>query len=251
MTEEKPKGGLQPGKLIPLAVIAVVAIVGFFTLGDILTFETLRDNSERLTSWRDSNYALAAATYVLVYAVVVAFSLPGGAIMTLAGGFIFGIVIGAPLTVIAATLGATAIFLAAKTGLGDILYARLQKKADDPGMLNKIEDGLRKNEVSYLLLMRLVPAIPFFLANIAPAFLGVKLRNFVLTTFFGIIPGTVVYSSVGAGLGEVFARGETPNLGIIFEWHILGPILGLCALAAMPIVINYIRGRNEPEGKAS
>ena len=251
MTEEKPKGGLQPGKLIPLAVIVVVAIVGFFTLGDILTFETLRDNSERLTSWRDSNFALAAATYVLVYAVVVAFSLPGGAIMTLAGGFIFGIVIGAPLTVIAATLGATAIFLAAKTGLGDILYARLQKKADDPGMLNKIEDGLRKNEVSYLLLMRLVPAIPFFLANIAPAFLGVKLRNFVLTTFFGIIPGTVVYSSVGAGLGEVFARGETPNLGIIFEWHILGPILGLCALAAMPIVINYFRGRNEPEGKAS
>lgn len=251
MTDEQPKGGLQPGKLIPLAVIVVVAIVGFFTLGDILTFETLRDNSERLTSWRDSNFALAAATYVLVYAVVVAFSLPGGAIMTLAGGFIFGIIVGAPLTVIAATLGATAIFLAAKTGLGDVLYARLQKKADDPGMLNKIEDGLRKNEISYLLLMRLVPAIPFFLANIAPAFLGVKLRNFVLTTFFGIIPGTVVYSSVGAGLGEVFARGETPNLGIIFEWHILGPILGLCALAAMPIVINYFRGRNTPEGGTS
>ena len=168
--------------------------------------------------------------------------------MTLAGGFVFGIVVGAPLTVIAATLGATAIFLAAKTGLGDVLYARLQKKADDPGMLNKIEDGLRKNEVSYLLLMRLVPAIPFFLANIAPAFLGVRLRNFVLTTFFGIIPGTVVYSSVGAGLGEVFARGETPNLGIIFEWHILGPILGLCALAAMPIVINYFRDRSNPGG---
>ena len=248
MMDEKPKGGLKPGKLIPLAVIVVVAIVGFFTLRDFLTFETLRDNSERLTSWRDSNYALAAASYVLVYAVVVAFSLPGGAIMTLAGGFIFGIVVGAPLTVIAATLGATAIFLAAKTGLGDVLYARLQKKADDPGMLNKIEDGLRKNEVSYLLLMRLVPAIPFFLANIAPAFLGVRLRNFVLTTFFGIIPGTVVYSSVGAGLGEVFARGETPNLGIIFEWHILGPILGLCALAAMPIVINYFRDRNKPGG---
>ena len=113
--------------------------------------------------------------------------------------------------------------------------------------MNKIEAGLRKNEVSYLLLMRLVPAIPFFLANIAPAFLGVGLRNYVLTTFFGIIPGTVVYSSVGAGLGEVFARNESPNLGIIFEWHILGPILGLCALAAMPIVINHFRGRKEAE----
>ena len=245
MMNDEPASGLRARRLIPLVIIVVVAIVGFFTLRDILTFDALRENSERLTTWRDSNFALAALGYVLVYAVVVAFSLPGGAVMTLAGGFIFGIVVGAPLTVVAATLGATAIFLAAKTGLGDVLHARMQKKAGDPGIMNKIEAGLRKNEVSYLLLMRLVPAIPFFLANIAPAFLGVGLRNYVLTTFFGIIPGTVVYSSVGAGLGEVFARNESPNLGIIFEWHILGPILGLCALAAMPIVINHFRGRKE------
>ena len=109
----------------------------------------------------------------------------------------------------------------------------------------RIRDGLRENEVSYLLLMRLVPAIPFFLANLAPAFLGVGLRNFAFTTFFGIMPGSIVYTSVGSGLGEVFARGETPNLGIIFEPHILGPILGLCALAALPIVIKHFTKKKD------
>ena len=95
--------------------------------------------------------------------------------------------------------------------------------------------------------MRLIPAIPFFIANLAPAFLGVSLRNYIFTTFFGIMPGAIVYASVGAGLGEVFARGETPDLGIIFAPHILGPILGLCALAALPIVIKRFRKKDLPQ----
>jgi len=94
-----------------------------------------------------------------------------------------------------------------------------------------------------LFLIRLVPAVPFFIANLLPAFLEVPLYRFVVSTFLGIIPGAVVYTSVGAGLGEVFAAGETPNLGIIFEPHILLPILGLCALAALPIVLKALRGK--------
>ena len=96
-----------------------------------------------------------------------------------------------------------------------------------------------------LFLIRLVPAIPFFLANLVPALVGVPLSRFVISTFLGIIPGTVVFTSVGAGLGEVFARGETPNLGIIFEPHILLPILGLCVLSALPIAIKALRGTKE------
>ena len=94
-----------------------------------------------------------------------------------------------------------------------------------------------------LFLMRLVPAIPFFAAHLLPALVGVSLRNYVVTTFFGIMPGSAVYTWVGAGLGEVFARGETPNLGIFFEPHIIGPILGLCALAALPMIIKAVRGK--------
>ncbi|WGI21685.1 VTT domain-containing protein [Amylibacter sp. IMCC11727] len=235
MTEATEKKPFDIKRLVPLIVILLVAVVGYFALRDVLSFDTLRDNREALIAWRDSNYALAAIVFIVIYVVVVAFSLPGAAVMTLAGGFLFGIFPGALFCVIGATLGAIAIFSAAKLGLGDMLHAKLAEK---PGLMQKMEAGLRENEISFLFLMRLVPAIPFFLANLAPAFLGVSLRNFAFTTFFGIMPGSIVYTSVGSGLGEVFARGESPNLGIIFEPHILGPILGLCALAIMPIIIK-------------
>ncbi|MEM6466461.1 MAG: TVP38/TMEM64 family protein [Pseudomonadota bacterium] len=205
-----------------------------------MSFQALADNRETLLAWRDNNYLMVALLYALIYVAVVAFSLPGGLVMTLTGGFLFGAIVGASLTVFSATIGASAIFLAAKSGLGDALHAKLNG-ASSGGILKRIENGLRENEVSYLLMMRLVPAIPFFVANLAPAFLGVKLRNYVLTTFFGIIPGTAVYAWVGSGLGEVFDRGETPNLGIIFEPQVLGPILGLAALSALPILLKSFR----------
>jgi uncharacterized membrane protein YdjX (TVP38/TMEM64 family) len=84
--------------------------------------------------------------------------------------------------------------------------------------------------------------VPFFVAHLAPACLGVGLRTYVLTTFFGIIPGTLVYAWIGAGLSEVFARGERPDLGLIFDPVVLGPLLALAALAALPIVVRAVRG---------
>ncbi|MEO0999161.1 MAG: VTT domain-containing protein [Pseudomonadota bacterium] len=244
MTEPAPRR-LSIARLAPLLAIVAIAIVGFVFLGDYLNFETLRDNREALIAWRDGNYAVAVLVYMLAYVAVVAFSIPGGLFMTLAGGFLFGLVPATAMTVTAATIGATILFLAAKTGLGDTLHARLTSQAGEGGLLSRIERGLRENEISFLFLMRLVPAVPFFVANLAPAFLGTKLRNYVFTTFLGIIPGTAVYSWIGAGLGDVFEMGETPNLSIIFEWQILGPILGLCALAALPIVLKAVRGRSE------
>ena len=101
--------------------------------------------------------------------------------------------------------------------------------------------ALRENEWSVLFMMRLIPAVPFFIANLIPAFVGTRLMPFVVTTFLGIIPGGLVYTSVGAGLGEVFARGETPDFGIIFAPHVLLPILGLAALSALPIVVKKFR----------
>ncbi len=231
-------------RTLPLIVIGLGAVIGLWQFGDVLTFESLRDNREALIAWRDQNYGTAIVVYMAVYAGVVAFSLPGGLAMTLAGGFLFGTVAGAAMTVVAATAGATLIYLAARIGLGDQLHAMLTRRSGT-GALRKMESGLRTNEISYLFLMRLVPAVPFFVANLAPAFLGVGVRNYVLTTFVGIIPGTLVYSWIGSGLGEVFARGETPDLGVIFEPEILGPILGLAALAALPIVLNIIRSRKE------
>jgi uncharacterized membrane protein YdjX (TVP38/TMEM64 family) len=183
---------------------------------------------------------VTAAVFVLAYVAIVAFSLPGASIATLTGGFLFGTVFGSVFNVFAATLGAVAIFLAARWGLGEKLGKRLEHSG---GAVKQIKDGIDENQWSMLFLIRLVPAVPFFLANLIPAFLEVPLYRYVVSTFLGIIPGTVVYTSVGAGLGEVFERGETPNFAIIFEPHVIGPILGLAALSALPIVIKALRGK--------
>ena len=237
MVDQKP-AGISLQRLLPLIGIGAAAILGFIFLRDYLSFQALSDNREALIAWRDSNYLFAVLVYMAVYVAVVAFSLPGALIMTLAGGFLFGLFPGVFFIVTAATLGAIAIFLAAKMGLGDAL----SKKIDaDTGVVGKIYDGLRENEISFLFLMRLVPAFPFFAANLVPALMGISLRNFAFTTFLGIMPGSAIYTWVGSGLGEVFESGETPSLGIIWEPHILGPILGLCALAALPVVLKYFR----------
>ena len=225
-------------RFIPLVAIVIVASVGYFTLRDYISFEALRDNREALLAVRDANYLMTVLVFIAGYIAIVAFSLPGATIATLTGGFLFSTFPGALFNVAAATTGAMLIFLAAKWGLGERLAAKME--ASD-GAVKKFKDGIDENQWSVLFLMRLVPAVPFFVANIIPALVGVSLWRFAITTLFGIIPGAVVYTSVGAGLGEVFERGETPNLGIIFEPQILLPILGLCVLAALPILIKTLR----------
>lgn len=229
-------------RFAPLALIAVVAAIGAFALRDYLSFDALRDNREALIAFRDGNFALTVLAFMFAYVLIVTFSLPGALIATLTGGFLFGTGLGAAINVTSATLGATAIFLAAQMGFGDRLKAKMEASE---GMVAKIKKGLDENQWSMLFFIRLVPAVPFFVANLIPAFLGVSLQRFMISTFLGIIPGSLVYSSVGAGLGEVFARGETPNLGIIFEPHILLPILGLCALSLLPVLIKAMSGKKE------
>ncbi|QUJ75645.1 TVP38/TMEM64 family protein [Sulfitobacter albidus] len=242
MTEanEQPKSAVA--RYGPIALIATVALVGAFFLRDYLSFDALRDNREALIAFRDSNYALTVLAFIAAYVVIVAFSLPGAAIATLTGGFLFGTALGATFNVIGATIGAVLIFQAARMGLGKQLKERMDASE---GMVSKIKKGIDENQWSMLFFIRLVPAVPFFVANLIPAFLGVPLWKFAVSTFLGIIPGSLVYTSVGAGLGEVFARGETPNLGIIFEPHILLPILGLCALSLLPVIIKAVTGKKD------
>jgi uncharacterized membrane protein YdjX (TVP38/TMEM64 family) len=237
MTDAPPNPILRR---LPLIAILVVALVGAVLLRDVLTFETLREQRETLLAFRDANYLLTVAVFILAYVTIVAFSLPGATIATLTGGFLFATFPGVLFNVTGATLGAICIFLAARWGLGERLAARMEASE---GSVKRIKDGIDENQWSMLFLIRLVPAVPFFVANLVPALVGVPLSRFAISTFFGIIPGALVYTSVGAGLGEVFARGETPDLGIIFTPPILLPILGLSLLAALPILIKALRGR--------
>lgn len=227
-------------RLLPLIVIALLAVTGALLLGDRLGFEALRENREALTGFRDTHYLAAAALFILAYVAIVAFSLPGATAATLTGGFLFGLFPGALFNVTAATLGAVAIFLAVRWGLGDRLAARMDASE---GRARRLRAALQENAFSALLSVRLIPVVPFFVANLLPALVGMRLAPFAAATFLGIIPGGVVYTWVGAGLAEVFARGETPDLGIIFEPHVLGPLLGLAALSALPFVVKLIRRR--------
>ncbi|WP_371037586.1 MULTISPECIES: TVP38/TMEM64 family protein [unclassified Rhodosalinus] len=238
MTTPSQRGGLV--RRLPLIAILIVAVIGAVAFRDVLDFDALARHREALLAYRDSHYWAVLGLFLLSYVAIVAFSLPGATVATLTGGFLYGTFPGALFNVLGATIGATLIFLAARWGLGERFAARLNASE---GLVRRIKAGLDENQWSMLFLIRLVPAVPFFLANIVPAFLDVPLRRFVITTFLGIIPGAVVYTSVGAGLGEVFARGERPDLGIIFEPRVLLPILGLAALSALPMLLKAVRGR--------
>jgi uncharacterized membrane protein YdjX (TVP38/TMEM64 family) len=219
-------------------VILAVAVAGAILLRDRLTFDALAAHRAALVAFRDAHYLQAVIAFLGAYAAIVAFSLPGATIATLTGGFLFGTFPGVVYNVAAATLGAVAIFLAARAGIGADLAARVRAQG---GAGARLMGSLKENEWSVLFLMRLVPVVPFFLANLIPAFTGTRLMPFAVTTALGIIPGALVFTSLGAGLSEVFARGETPDLGVIFQPHVLWPLLGLAALAALPMVMRAFR----------
>ncbi|HUF86861.1 MAG TPA: VTT domain-containing protein [Thermohalobaculum sp.] len=234
--ENPPRKPRRWLRFVPIAVIAAGALLAWLLAGDRITYETLEQNREALIAWRDRNMLGAALAYAAIYVVSVAFSVPGAIWLTMAGGFMFGTVLGTVLTVVSATIGATLIFLAARSSLGAELHRRAGPwKA-------RVDREVERGEISFLLVIRLIPAIPFFIANVVPAFVKVKPVNFVWTTFVGIAPASAVISSVGAGLGEVIDRGGKPDPGVIFEPYVLGPLLGLALLAALPVIVRKIRG---------
>jgi uncharacterized membrane protein YdjX (TVP38/TMEM64 family) len=222
-----------------LAAVVLFLIVRQTGLASYLSLETLRMHRGTLTAWVAGNFTLAALAYVGAYVVAVAFSMPGAVFLTLSGGFLFGAVFGTILTVTGATIGATIIFLFAKTLFGENALDRFGAPAA------KLADGIRRNAGSYLMVLRLVPLFPFFLVNLVPAFVGVPLVTYVLTTFFGIIPGTAVFSLAGAGLGSVLDQGGAITPGSILTKEI---IAGLCGLAALSLAAIPIKKRFEAKG---
>ncbi|MEK9660732.1 MAG: TVP38/TMEM64 family protein [Alphaproteobacteria bacterium] len=232
-------------RFLPVFVLlAVIAAFFAFDLDTYVTFETLRENRGFLQNYVAMHGVVAILVFAFVYAVTVVVFPPGGAIMTITGGFLFGTLVGGTTAVLAATVGATALFLVVRYALGDALRDRAGP------FVSRMEAGFRENAMSYLLVLRLIPLFPFWVVNLVPAFLGVRTGTYVLGTFVGIIPGTFVYASVGNGLGVVFDAGETPDLGIIFSAEILLPILGLALLALLPVAYKRFQERRKPDSPA-
>jgi uncharacterized membrane protein YdjX (TVP38/TMEM64 family) len=222
-------------RLLPLLLIAVAAI-GFVAAGGhhYLSFALLAENRDRLKALVVGWGLVAPLAYVGLYTSLAALSVPGAALMTIAGGFLFGPWLGTLYAVLGATLGATILFLAARAGL-----AGLTKRAGP--FVAKLEAGFRRDAFNYLLFLRLVPIFPFWLVNLVPAILGVPLRTFVVATLIGIVPGGLVYASLGHGLGVV--AGE-PDLGVLMRPAVLGPVLGLAVLSLLPVAYRRLRGRH-------
>lgn len=228
-------------KVLPLGML-LAGLAGFFAFGlqDYVSLSTIETHRDALAMFVDQHGPLATLTYVVVYAIATALSIPGGLLLTILGGFLFGLWFGTLFAMVGASLGAIGIFLAARTALHDTLAKRAGP------FLKRLEAGFRQDALSYLLALRLVPVFPFWLVNLVPALLGVPLRTYALGTVIGIIPGTFVYASVGNGLGAIIDEGGTPDLGLIFTPDILIPIIGLAVLALLPAAYKRFAGRRLP-----
>jgi uncharacterized membrane protein YdjX (TVP38/TMEM64 family) len=224
--QTSPQRAASIRRLVPLGLLVAVW-VAFMLAGGYryLTLPALAENREWLSGLVQRWGLVAAIFYIAVYGLLVALSVPGGAILTIAGGFLFGTWLGAACAVVGATLGATGIFLAARAGLGGFV-----RRAGP--LVSKLEAGFRAEAFNYLLVLRLVPIFPFWLVNLVPALVGVKLRTYVLATALGIVPATVIFASLGNGLGAVV---DEPDLGIALRPSVLLPIVGLALLALVPV----------------
>jgi uncharacterized membrane protein YdjX (TVP38/TMEM64 family) len=224
--QTSPQRAVSIRRLLPLGLL-VAAWIAFMLAGGYryLTFSALAENRDWLCSLVQRWGPVAAVCYIAVYATLVALSVPGGAILTIAGGFLFGTWLGGLCAIIGATLGATGIFLAARAGLGG-----LAQRAGP--LIAKLEAGFRTDAFNYLLVLRLVPIFPFWLVNLVPALVGVKLRTYVIATFLGIVPATVIFASLGNGLGTVV---DEPDPAILLRPSVLLPIVGLALLALIPV----------------
>jgi uncharacterized membrane protein YdjX (TVP38/TMEM64 family) len=230
--------GFSVKRLLPLLVL-MAGLIGFFAfdLDRYVTFDALRQHREHLLAFVDEHSLRAALLFMAVYVAAVAMSLPGGTVLSLIGGFLFGAVVSTGLVVVSATLGATILFVIAKSALGDALRVRAGPWMD------KLAKGFQENELSYMLVLRLVPLFPFFVVNLVPAFLGVRLRDYVLATFFGIIPGTFVYNLAGAGLGSILDSGAEFTVASVLTLEIKLALFGLAILALLPVVYKKLKGR--------
>ncbi len=237
-TGERAGGAGLLRRLAPIAILGgVIALVFAFDLDRFLSFEALRDNRVFLMGFVEDRAILAVTLFVLIYAVSTATSLPGGAILSIAGGFLFGSWLGTVWIVAGATIGATALFLVAKSAFGDAL------KAKAGPWQKKMEAGFQDNAFSYLLVLRLVPLFPFFVVNLVPALLGVRLRTYLIATFVGIIPGSFVFASVGAGLGSVFDAIEDFSPAAALTPEVIAALVGLAILSLVPVAYKKLKTR--------
>ena len=219
-----------------IILLLIIAAFGLIFFSEWISFEALKENRAEISEFRDKNLTLSFVIFWVFYVILVVFSLPGAAVASVSGGFLFGLGAGLLINITAASTGAALLFLLVRYGMKSFKYNK--SNTLNSNFVIQIKNALVTNQISIMLTLRLVPVVPFFLANILPALVGVRLFNFIWTTIIGIIPGGIVFTWIGVGVGEVFDRNEYPNFELLFSPVILGPVLGLAALLILPMILR-------------
>jgi uncharacterized membrane protein YdjX (TVP38/TMEM64 family) len=226
-------------RVLPLALLlAVLAALCATGLAGQLNWATLGRYRAWLDDWIGRYPLTAPMAYAVLYAVTTALSMPEGAVLTVAGGLLFGTVLGGSMAVLGSTAGALVLFLAARSAFATARAARGGRR------LARIQEELHRNGFSYLLAIRLIPAFPFWLVNLAAALAGMRLLPFAAATLIGIVPATFIYAWIGAGVGGLLADGGRPDLAAVFSPHFLAPLVALALLALLPVAWRRRRRRD-------
>lgn len=229
---EAPPTSSPVGKVIVVVLFAAAVFAFFyFDLRQYISLDALKANRDRLLAFTEANYTSAVLIYILIYCLQTAFSLPGATIFTLAGGFLFGAVLGTLYVNIAATTGATLAFLAARYLLRDWVERKFGNR------LGSIQEGFAKNGFSYLLTLRLIPIFPFFLVNLVAGLTRISVGTFIAATAIGIIPASFVFANAGRQLGSINSLSEIASPRVLGAFALLG------LLALMPIVYRTLSGQ--------
>lgn len=232
-----PKRGSSARRLLPLGILVVAGIVLVaYVGGPQQILAKLGANREWLNGLVQSHPVATALAYVTTYICLMLLLWIPPWVCTVVGGFLFGIWLGVPLALFSACSGAAAVFMLARLGLGG-----LTERAGP--FVHRLEDGFRKDAFNYLLVLRLIPVVPYIVVNLVPAVIGVPLRTFVLATVIGIAPSTVIYASIGDALGGL-AQGEIAlGPGLLWQPRFALPLIGLALLALLPMLYRWFRAR--------
>jgi uncharacterized membrane protein YdjX (TVP38/TMEM64 family) len=236
---EAPSGASPGYRKIALGVALAALVIAFFALGGhrYLSLDAVKTNRDALLAFTHEHYLAALAIAFVTYVGATALSLPGGLVLSLTMGFLFGRWVGTALVVFAATIGATLVFLAARYLFADAARRRMGALGE------KISAGFTENALNYLLFLRLVPLFPFFLVNLAPAFTNIRLGTFVVGTFIGIIPATFVYVNLGETLGRIDSLSGLVSIETVGAFVLLG------VLALVPVLVRKWRAARVAEGR--
>jgi uncharacterized membrane protein YdjX (TVP38/TMEM64 family) len=226
-------------RLAPVAAILAVLLALYLSgASHYFTLQGLRDHELALEDLVRRHPVQALAFYMGTYAAVCALCLPFNLILTLAGGLMFGPWIGGGATVIAGAVGSLGAYYAARTAIGAPLLRMAEQRG---GALHKAIEGFGRNAFSYVLSLRLIPIFPFWLVSVAAGVASPPIWTFFLGTMLGIIPACFIYAGLGSGLSKAFASGKPVSLELIFQPHIIWPLIGLAVLSLAPAAAARLR----------